>query len=258
MMNLARKTILFCTLSLFASATLCGCRFGNYSDPYLPIPQPAPYKVTNLYNAHAEGLSARVYTSTNVSDDSITPTYTENTNVPLHWMPDFVLNTLSTPLYYLVPTDKSKSPMFAALDLTSEFTTGALSGNTISYSAADAGYYRFMNSTICGSAMQITHAGIVDTSHPSTYKFSDGTTSPIQGNLSLTLTYTTWFWGDCTTAFNTLAACYNNGNGCSSDLLKLATETFGLYVNAGLINLQNQTPSFSQIKGLEFTAQYGN
>ena len=236
--------------------TLSGCRFGNYSDPYLPLPQPPTYSVTDLYQTHARTLAAKVYTSSDINDDSITPTATSNPNAPLIAMPSEILSTFTSPVYYLVPVDTTLSPEFANLSLSSGLATGSIVNNAISYTENDPDtWYQFLNSPNCGIRTQVSHVGTVDT-HATTYTDSDGSTYPIKGGLTLTMTYTQWFIGDCASDLNALATCYLNGSGCSSDTLTKANQTFDLYVRSGLIHLGSD--DLSQIKGLEFTTEYDN
>ncbi len=238
------------------TATLCSCHFGNYSDPYTPISQPATFSTTDLYQTHAASLSATVSRSVDINDDTIIPTNTTNNNSPMIAMPAAILDTFTSPVFYLVPTDKTKPPEFANIDLSSGIQTGSLVNNAVSYSTNDDSYYRFLTSPNCGIQSKITQSATVDTSHPDTYTFSDGSTLPVKGSLTFTITYSSNFIGDCSADLSSLATCYLNGAGCSSTMLKLATETFDLYVRAGVLNLA--TDDLSQIKGLEFTAKYDN
>ena len=241
----SRKTL----LSLLLGTQLfmvTSCQFGNYADQPVDNSKGA-YKSTDLYFTEPSQFDTVVI----YNDGTAT---TSNPNTPMAAIPLSLLNQFTDPVYYMVPTDTTKSSFFMDLSLSYAINTIVDSTGAIN-NEIDSSVVTFWSNPNCQTQVQKIQSGAFNKSSGvgTVISFPDGSTSKTAGRLTMDFTYIRVIQGDCSADLTYLAQCYKTGTGCSSNDLSAANGLFDLYVNrGGVLNIDNA----AKIKALAYIVHF--
>ena len=240
---------------LFWMTTVClmslaGCRFGNYSEPPKGTSR---FTSIELFRT----LPLKFETFAIYQDD----TQTQNNSTPLSAIPPSILDNFTNPLYLAEPVATPGIKLFIGIAQTDCMADPANSScigtvvnddDTITVSTS-APYSQFGSDPACSMNLQMQQLGFLDRSHPGTLTYSDGTTGVIGGDLVLEFRLIRNFKGDCSAILKTLADCYSNGTGCTTDELYWANQLFDLYIRqSGTLKIEDAT----KIKTLAYVVHF--
>jgi hypothetical protein len=245
---------------LLISATLLtaftGCRFGNYSEPPKPLSRESDFRSIELFFTNIKNFTTKVALNSLNGPDMVLQS---NSNAPLSSVPTSILNVMTNPVYFAVPTNSNLFPIFRDNRDTISLTTQLDSSGNISlhYIPSD-GPFIFWDNPNCITNFEINQTGILDRSNPSQIQYENGTVVPVAGNVSMTYTFTRVIdsingTSNCDDDLSRLANCYENGTGCSSEELSASRSLFDLYIRqTGVLKIEDAT----KIKALEYIVQY--
>ncbi len=111
-----------------------------------------------------------------------------------------------------------------------------------------------VTNSICRTQLQVVQEGRLDRSAPGSALLTGNTSrSSVSGKLRLAYTFVRALDGDCADSLRELAACYQNGAGCSSEQLAEAHALFDLYVRGtGVLKIEDA----AKIKGLAYIVRF--
>jgi hypothetical protein len=224
---------------------LSSCRFGNYSEDPKPTSS-GGYKSVELYFTQATRL-----TTTAILDEE-NSTATENNHAPLSAIPVSIRNTFTNPVYFAIPKDPTALPLFIGLNQSSYIETqldpeGKVYDNYVTQPS------KLWNNPECQTQIQIIQDGAFDRTRPGTVTFGDGSVSPVNGRIVMTLSYLRVIAGDCQADLQELANCYSNGSGCDTNQLNAASNLFDLHVRqTGVLDISNAT----RVRGLAYKVYF--
>ncbi len=223
---IGQKHILVLTL---ISATLGGCKFGNYSqDP--TVVSVNGVKTIETFPATAKTLK------TLVAYKDVSGTYTSNENdaASLTAVPLSILGTFTQVVQLFIMSDPTKSSVFASM-FADPFNSGSIipaqydaTGHFTLNSQQVSGFY-FGPDASCSSGVFITEDGTINHNHPTVVTFPDGSHVTTSGTLSVTVIEEQLFTDGCGPYLQRLASCFQtNGSGCTAQEIADA-QLFQLY-----------------------------
>ncbi len=233
-----------------------GCRFGNYSEPPKPLARENDYQSIELFFTNVKNFTTKVALNSLDGPDRVIQS---NTNAPLSSIPSSILNVMTDPVYFAVPSNPKYLPIFRDYRDTTSLTTQLDSSGNISlhYIPSD-GPFIFWDNPNCITTFEINQTGTLDRSNPGQIQYENGTIVTVAGNVSMTYSFTRIIESingstNCDNDLSRLASCYENGAGCSSEELSASRSLFDLYIRqTGVLNIQDAT----KIKALEYVVQY--
>jgi len=244
------------SLTILLLTTISGCRFGNYSEPPKPLAKAADYQSIEMFFTTPKSFATRVVLNSLSGPDMVIQS---NANAPMSSVPSSILNVMTDPVYFAVPSNPNSYPIFRDnRDTISLITETDSAGNiALDYIPSDGPYVLWDNPN-CITNFQITQTGSFDRSNPGQVQYENGTIAKVAGNVSMTYTFTRVIdsingTSNCDADLTRLATCYNDGTGCSSEELSASRSLFDLFVRqTGVLKIEDA----AKIKGLEYIVHY--
>lgn len=233
-----------------------GCRFGNYADEAKPIKNPDYYKSIELFFTTPKTFQTKVVLNSLGGPDSVINT---NSAAPMTAIPTQILNTFSDPVYFAVPNDTRKLPLFRDIsDSTGMETILDADGKIALDYIPSSGPFILWDNPNCITNYQILHEGEFNRTQPGSVIYPDGSTVPVAGSLKFSYTFSRVIESvngvdNCAADLNRLAFCYQDGTGCSASELSGARTLFDLYVRqTGVLRIEDA----SKLKALEYRVDF--
>jgi hypothetical protein len=124
--------------------------------------------------------------------------------------------------------------------------------DTITVTTSSA-YSQFGSDPACTMNLQMQQLGALDRSTPSSITYSDGSSGTVAGRLELEFRLIRNFEGNCAGILQTLADCYSDGTGCSTEALYWSNQLFDLYVRqSGTLRIEDA----ARIKTLAYIVHF--